>query len=346
MSLRELFCSNHIIGNSPALLNALMRIPIAAQCDVTVLVTGETGTGKELVARAIHYQGTRHGKPFIAINCGALPDHLFENEFFGHARGAFTDATSTTKGLIAEAEGGTLFLDEIDALSQAAQIKLLRFLQDREYRPLGSSSALVADVRAIAATNADLSNKVESQAFRQDLYYRLRAFPIVIPPLRERLEDVPLLAEHFLNLFTCQYKMPAKRLTESALQKLLCYDWPGNVRELECTIQQAVLLSGSPVIRQEEIGIPAVEESIVNVQRDCVPRTLVGRRSMNNSQRLDVVKSEVLDKLERDYLVNVLSTHQGNVTHAARAAGKQRRSFQRLLRKHRIEREEFAVAAE
>lgn len=323
----------------------MKRIPIAAQCDATVLIIGETGTGKELVARAIHYQGARHGKPFIAINCGALPDHLFENEFFGHSKGAYTDANTAAKGLIAEAEGGTLFLDEIDTLSQAAQIKLLRFLQDREYRPLGSSSAITAEVRIIAATNADLAKKVESQVFRQDLYYRLKAFPIVVPPLRDRMEDVPLLTEHFIQLYSAQHKATKKRLSESALKKLLCYHWPGNVRELECTIQQAVLLSDSSIMHPKDLPIP---DSSLSPNSDLRhPTSDLGpfpSAFQFQTSSLEGLKQDVVSWAERNFLVNILSEHNGNVTHAARAAGKQRKSFQRLLRKHGIERSIFAIS--
>src|SRR4029077_18008560 len=161
-----------------------------ADCRATVLISGETGSGKEVMARAIHYQSARSGKPFIPVNCGALPDHLFENELFGHAKGAFTDASSTEKGLIAEAEEGTLFLDEIDALSQSGQVKLLRFLQNGEYRPLGSSRSVAANVRIIAATNTDLFDRVKAKLFREDLYFRLNPLSVIIPPLRERKEDI------------------------------------------------------------------------------------------------------------------------------------------------------------
>lgn len=307
----------YLVGESPAFLDALKRIPIAAQCNVTVLLLGETGTGKELVGRAIHYQSARHGKPFIPVNCGALPDHLFENELFGHVRGAFTDASTASKGLVAEAEGGTLFLDEIDTLSPAAQIKLLRFLQDREYRPLGSPSSVVADVRIIAATNADLGQRVEGREFRQDLYYRLKTFPVVIPPLRQRMEDVPQLARHFLNLFAARYHVPAKDISSSGMRRLLSYRWPGNVRELECAIQQAILLSGSTILEAGDFDVPEPSAATVSL-------------SLENR------KTEVLTQVERDYLLSILSVHKGNVTHAARAAGKERRCFQRLLRKHGI----------
>ena len=194
-----------LVGKSAPFLRVLHMVQGIAHADVTVLIAGETGTGKELVARAIHYQSPRRGKPFIPVNCGALPDHLFENELFGHAKGAYTDASSPEKGLIAEAEAGTLFLDEVDTLSASAQVKLLRFLQDREYRPLGCSRSITADIRIIAATNADLRQQVQSKRFREDLYYRLNIVTLCLPPLRERPEDISLLADHFLRRYAHHY---------------------------------------------------------------------------------------------------------------------------------------------
>ena len=215
-----------LVGASAAFRGVLEKIPLVADSILTVLVSGETGSGKEVVARAIHYQGNRRGKPFVAVNCGALPDHLFENELFGHVKGAFTDASSTEKGLIAEAEGGTLFLDEIDALSHAGQVKLLRFLQDGEYRPVGPARMRLGDVRVIAATNADLARKVEAGQFRQDLYYRLNALALMISPLRERIEDLTALANYFLARFAQQHGQEVRQVSAQAMAKLGSFSWP------------------------------------------------------------------------------------------------------------------------
>ena len=245
-----------LVGDSPAFVQAICRIPQVAASTAAVLVGGETGVGKELVARAIHYSGARRSAPFIPINCGALPDHLFENEMFGHAKGAYTDASTSQKGLLAEAEGGTIFLDEVDTLSASAQSKLLRFLQDREYRPLGSGKTLIADARVIAASNVDLRGRVEARAFREDLYYRLNILCLYVPPLRERPSDIPLLVDHFLARFARQYERRHLRVSEAAMCKLLAYAWPGNVRELESLLHRAVVFGRADVIAADDIELP------------------------------------------------------------------------------------------
>src|SRR4051812_13996575 len=229
--------THSMIGESPAFLKTAGKIPPLAHARAPVVILGETGTGKELFARAIHYQGPRHGKPFIPVNCGALPDHLFENELFGHVKGAFTDASSNQNGLIMEAAGGTLFLDEVATLSQPAQIKLLRFLQDGECRLLGSARSMIVDVRIVAATNADLKTKVAEKVFREDLYHRLNVLSLNIPPLRERGGDVALLATHFLDHYSREQQgVKPARFSSGAIEKLMCYSWPGNVRELEAVV--------------------------------------------------------------------------------------------------------------
>jgi DNA-binding NtrC family response regulator len=315
-----------LVGRSEDFLKAVEKVSPLALSRVTVLISGETGTGKELFARAIHYQSPRHGKPFIPVNCGALPDHLFENELFGHVKGAFTDASSAEKGLIAEAEGGTLFLDEVDALSHAGQVKLLRFLQDGEYRPVGSARTIIADVRVIAATNTDLIKRVESKIFRDDLYYRLNFLSLAIPALRERIEDVVPLAAHFLDRYAKQDGREARVFSFGALEKLMAYSWPGNIRELESVITRSLTFSGAPTLEADDIELPSASDEVI-------PRA----RSLRDA------KSKTVQAFERGYLAKLLATYQGNVTHAAKAAGKERRTFQRLLRKHNLSRHSFIV---
>jgi two-component system response regulator GlrR len=306
-----------LIGQSDSFLQIINTIPRLTMSDATVLISGETGTGKDLVARAIHYHGARKTKPFIPVNCAALPHHLVENELFGHARGAFTDASSTEKGLLAEAEGGTLFLDEINALSGAAQGKLLRLLENKEYRPLGSTTFKTANVRILAATNRELRQEVENGRFRQDLYYRLNTLCLEIPALRERPEDISLLARCFLDEYAGQYKRGALYFSACAIGKMEGYDWPGNVRELQGMIHRAVLLSSLQVLTSEEIDLPK--------------RTHKVRFESGNFRE---IKALTIEQFERSYLEDLLTAHHGNVSHAARHAGKERRSFQRLLQKY------------
>ena len=230
----------NIVGRSPAFDFAVQRIRKFAQCDAPVLIEGETGTGKELAARAIHYLGPRQSFPFIPVNCGALPENLIENELFGHERGAYTDARSAQVGLIAQAEGGTLFLDEVEALSLKSQAALLRFLQEQEYRPLGGMRLKRADVRVVAASNTPLERRASSGEFRRDLLFRINIMPLVMPPLRERAGDVELLARHFLKSFRLQYSAQGKRLSPEVVEMLERYEWPGNVREARiCCIESS-----------------------------------------------------------------------------------------------------------
>src|SRR5262245_5669560 len=232
--LKEKFCGTKmLIGESPAFVAAANKVPLVAKCDASVMISGETGTGKELFARAIHELSLRANGPFIPVNCGAIPVELVENELFGHERGAFTGAIASKLGLAQEANGGTLFLDEIDSLPLLAQVKLLRFLQEKEYRPLGSRRNVAANVRVIAASNANLARAVEAGQFRKDLYYRINVLPLKLPPLTERKEDIPLLARHFLTKHGAEGDGRKRSFAPDALLKLQQYDWPGNVRELE-----------------------------------------------------------------------------------------------------------------
>ena len=309
-----------LVGESRPFLRVVELALRVASSDATILLAGETGTGKELVARAVHYCSPRQAKPFVPVNCGALPDHLVENELFGHTKGAYTDASSPEKGLVAEAEGGTLFLDEVDTLSMSAQVKLLRFLQDHEYRPVGSARSITADVRVIAATNAELSEQVQAKRFREDLYYRLHVIALRLPPLRERLEDIPQLAVHFLRRYGIQHGREPQQLSAAAVQKLMAYPWPGNVRELEIVVHRAVLLTSSAVLHPDDLELPSPD-----------PCAGSGDESFREA------KVRVIAEFERAYLITLLSAHGGNITRAAKQAGKERRAFTRLLQKYNLQ---------
>ena len=289
-----------LIGESEAFRAVVKKIPRIACCDASVMISGETGTGKELCARAIHYLSPRARQAFIPVNCGAIPTELVENELFGHERGAFTTAVSTQPGLIAEADGGTLFLDEIDCLTLLAQIKLLRFLQEKEYRPLGSAKTQRADARVIAAANVDFDEAVRAGKLRQDLYYRLNVIPLRLPPLRERREDIPLLARHFLARYAAEFNQPALSLSVDAMELLLCYEWPGNVRELEHLVARAVALAEREVIEGDDLGLPwgarlrvpppsaklKPGSSALTLKTSCLPITAISLRPRRQHTRI------------------------------------------------------------
>jgi DNA-binding NtrC family response regulator len=320
--------STGIVGNHPAFLNVVARLRIAAQTDATVLVTGETGTGKELAAHAIHYGSRRHARPFIAVNCGAFQDSLLENELFGHDRGAFTDAREAKPGLIAQSNLGTLFLDEIATLSPRGQVTLLRVLQERKYRPIGSSRELAADLRLVAATNVSLERLVAEGKFRSDLYYRLCVFTIELPPLRERRSDIVLLARHLIR----RHAPPGRTVTLSAAaeQALTRYDWPGNVRELENAVIRAMLLMEGELIDVTELT--SLGPSI----HGATPASSAHALKPFNAAKLDVIRS-----FERQYLSTAMQENNGNISRAARAIGKERRELGRLLKKYALCPSEF-----
>jgi two-component system, NtrC family, response regulator GlrR len=314
------------VGSSPAFLMQVKNIPLVAKSDARVLISGETGTGKELCARAIHYLGGRAHMPFTCVNCGAIPVQLIENELFGHAKGAYTGATTLQRGLIKETDGGTLFLDEVDCLPSLAQIKLLRFLQDKEYRPLGSTRVCKADVRVIAATNTDLEKAVRNGVFRRDFYYRLHVISLVLPPLRERQEDIPLLVSHFLEKYAAEFNKPLAKFSKDVMRRLSQHDWPGNVRELEHVVEQAVALSEGDVIYEvNSLSIPSVADE--------------------RQESFNQAKTKVVAEFEKTYIQNLLIAHRGNITRAAQAARKHRRAFSQLIRKHEINVAHFRPAA-
>jgi DNA-binding NtrC family response regulator len=309
---------SQLVGTDPRFRSAIEKLPIIARANATVLITGETGTGKEMCARAIHFLSSRQGFPFIPVDCGAVPDHLIENELFGHVRGAYTDARQDQKGLAAVAENGTLFLDEVDSLSEAAQAKLLRFLQEHTFKPLGAERAVKANVNVIAATNRNLEVCMREGRFRSDLFFRLNVLRVDLPPLRERRGDIEVLARHFIHELTGQSRAGARSLSPAALRKLMLYDWPGNVRELYNTVHRAVLLT-------EDKVIPAVDLPI---------ETHAARASEVGLLRHD--KARVAEDFERRCVERLLRKHLGNVTHAAQEAGKDRRAFGRLIKKYNI----------
>jgi two-component system response regulator GlrR len=323
LKIKEKIGLKKLIGECPVFIDVINKISLVAKCDATVLISGKTGTGKELCARSIHYLSSRRDHPFIPVNCGAIPTELVENELFGHVRSAFTGASTSQPGLIKEADGGTLFLDDIDCLPISAQAKLLRFLQEKEVRQLGSTKMRIADVRVITATNVDLEKSVSEGKLRQDLYYRLIVIPLLLPTLKNRKEDIPLLAHHFLKKYAAEFNKPVTEFAPEAMQKLLFYEWPGNVRQLESVVERAVLFSEQPVIRCVDI--------IIKQQLD----TSSYQESFNEA------KVKFITQFEIDYIQTLLRMHQGNITKAAHAAQKNRRAFWQLIRKHQIDAQAF-----
>lgn len=312
-----------LVGRDRRFLEQIGKIPLLARSGSPVLISGESGTGKELCAHAIHNLSARCNRPFIPLDCGAFPDHLFENELFGHARGAYTDASRDQKGLVALAEGGTLFLDEVDSLSPAAQSKLLRFLQERTYRPLGSERFVRADIRLLAATNRDLEALVKAKQFRLDLYFRLCVLKLHALALRERRGDIGVLADHFLDEICRRDALPRKSLATTTTRALYHYDWPGNVRELYNVMEQCVTFTKGTQIHPRHL--PAQFE-----------QPQAGHQPISFNQ----ARSLALADFERRYVEDLLRGCGGNVTHAARLAQKERRMFGRMVKRYNLKREQ------
>ena len=308
-----------LIGQAPAFLKLVRRVPQVAGSDATVLLLGETGTGKEVCAQAIHYLSARASGPWIAINCAAIPADLVETELFGHVRGAYTHALEARHGLVHEAEGGTLFLDEIDSMPLPAQAKLLRFLQDKQYRVVGASATRTANVRVIAASNRDLRAGIATHGFRQDLFFRLNILSLTLPPLRERGADVTLLAQHFFSDINAETGHRLTTITPAALALLQAHDWPGNVRELRHVLQRAVLLASGPALQAVDIELDGVAAA--------GPEPASFREA----------KAHAVEVFERHYLDLLMLQNAGNISRAARVAQKNRRAFFELLRRHEID---------
>jgi len=319
----------NLIGESPAFKESINLIQRIACCDATTLIQGETGTGKELAARAIHYLGNRRTSPFIPVNCGAIPETLVENELFGHAKGAFTDAREARAGVIAQANGGTLFLDEIEAMGMRAQVALLRFLQDREYRPVGGTLVRDADVRVVAASNADLDALCQKGVFRHDLLYRLNVLALRLPPLREREGDAVLLTRSFLQRLSKQYQKPIRALHPETVAFLRTYHWPGNVRELENLIQREFLLSDGPLIHLGATAGPSRSEAAGG------PPAIKQLTATAFKQ----AKARAIAEFERAYIVELLARTDGNISLAARVSGKERSRLGKMVKKYGLRRE-------
>ena len=315
--LGEKYHFDNIIATSQRMQEILQQVAQIAPTDSTICLYGESGTGKELIAKAIHMNSARAQGPFVAINCGAIPEGLLENELFGHVKGAFTGADQPKQGLLQHAEGGTLFMDEIADLPMSLQVKLLRLLQENEFYQVGGVKPIKANARYVVATNQDLWNATNEGRFREDLYYRIHVIPVYLPPLRERPEDIPLLAYHFLQIFNAQMKRDVQGFAPEAMQCLMLHRWPGNVRELANAVERAVALASGQHITPDHLLL----------SNDANPRVGSKLQSLN----------EARDEFERAYLTQVLSSVRGNVSRAAALAGRYRAEFYKLLRKHDLD---------
>ena len=327
--LQEKYGFHNIVGKSKKMQEIYRIIAKVATTDSTVLIYGQSGTGKELIARAIHFNSPRREKQFVTVDCAVLSENLLESELFGHIRGSFTGAVATKPGLFEVADGGTVFLDEVGNISLSIQAKLLRVLQEREFTPVGGTKAKKVDIRLIAATNRELEKMIKEETFREDLYYRLNIVPIYLPALRERQEDIPVLAVHFLKKYAEEMGKKIKGFTPEAMEKLMRYPWPGNVRELENVIERTVVMIDDEMVRVEHLFLPGQQEK--EILENQIPMT---------SDELKEIKKQVREKageeIERAFVLNALERHQWNVTRAAEEVGMLRPNFQALMRKYNL----------
>jgi DNA-binding NtrC family response regulator len=319
----------NIIGSSPQMQAVYRLVAQCAPTNSTVLLTGESGTGKELIARAIHYNSLRKDKPFVPVDCNSLSENLLESELLGHVKGAFTGAIASKKGMFEVADGGTLFLDEIGNFSQAIQAKLLRVLQEREFRAVGDTRTQTANFRLVTATNKDIKTMVAAGTFRDDLYYRINIFPIHIPALRERKDDIPALAYHFLKLFSAELGKKVTDISEGAMSALVNYTWPGNVRELENVMQRVVILTSDNVIRQAHLA--NIFDPLQSQADFAVPRTGDELKRVKKAAR-----EKSVEEIEKQFVLEALKRNGWNVTKSADETGMQRANFQALMKKYTI----------
>jgi len=332
--LTDRYHVSRIIGESPAMKRVFSLVEQVAKTDSTVLITGESGTGKELIARAIHFSSPRKDARFVAVDCGAVAPNLIASELFGHVKGAFTGATQDHMGLVQVADRGTLFLDEISNLPLDLQAALLRVIQEQEVRPVGGAAPLAVDVRYVAATNCCLRELVDEGQFREDLLFRLNVFPIELPPLRERREDVPLLARHFLAIFSQKMHKRVDDFTEEAMDLLVQYDWLGNVRELSNVVERLVILCNEGRVGQA----PVMESMPLPASAATVPQTA---RELNDLK--EKAREQAVAEIEKNFLIEALRRNDYNVTRAAEQTGMQRPNFQALLKKHGLRLKDLAV---
>src|SRR5256884_3649268 len=328
-ALHERYGEEGIIGQAPAIRRAIQLGLSVADTQTSVLIHGESGTGKELLANLIHFNSGREDKPYIKLNCGAIPETLLESELFGHEKGAFTDARARRRGRFEEADGGTLFLDEVGEMSLSAQVRLLRVLQDGEFTRVGGNEVLKADVRVIAASNVDLEKATESGTFRRDLYYRLSVFPIGLPPLRERPEDIHPLVIHFLEHYKQKTGRFISGISKDALQALITYEWPGNVRELENAIERAVIIASGRQIELEDL--PEAISRIALQEQDRIKVERAKAASEGRTTTFEVTVPSSMDEIERQAIEATLDYTRGDKTHAARALGIGRKTLYRKL---------------
>lgn len=336
--LKEKYDFANIIAKSDKMQSLLEAVSRIALSDSTVYIHGESGTGKELIAKAIHLASERKDKPFIAINCAAIPETLLESELFGHERGAFTGAVRSTKGLFTQANEGTLFLDEIGDMPLSIQVKLLRALEERQFYPVGSEKPVSVDVRVVVATKKDLIEEVKKGQFREDLFYRIHVIPVILPPLKDRAEDIPYLVEHLLKKICQQMKKPVKGLTPKAMQKLMQHDWPGNVRELENTLEYAITMTQRDVVTDDLVLQTKVSTSVPTTEEALQSQLLPTPESFKTLK-------EARAEFEKAYLIRLLQMCDGKATRAAEIAGKYRADFYDLLKKHDIRVADFKKSA-
>jgi DNA-binding NtrC family response regulator len=328
--VEERYQFGNILGRTPQMQDIFQIIRTVAETDATVLINGESGTGKELIARAIHYNSRRKDRPFVVVSCSALPETLLESELFGHEKGAFTGAIRQRIGRFEMADGGTVFLDEIGEMTMPVQLKLLRVLQEREVERVGGNQTIKVDVRLIAATHKDLQRAMSERLFREDLFYRLNVVPLKLPPLRERIDDIPLLAVHFLKKYCEKNQKLIKSITPQAFDAMMHYSYPGNVRELENIIERAVIMEKSDAIQRLDLELAGADGKPVQ-----------DFRISGHLQQFRTMKADVVERFEKEYLTRVLSMYQGNMSKASRHAGMNIKNFHDKMARYGLKKEDF-----